>query len=110
MPDYSLEELRDILIAAEPGGAFDQADRLLRERKRGDLADALIKLQQDAGLEADPTFDPNDRANPSGPITARLWNYYEPLTKSRIMRIMNESAAVLNDPPSDVPSLFPSEI
>lgn len=110
MPDLSLEELLSILVSAEPDGAFDQAEKALREKSRDDLADALVKLQQDAGLEQDPTFDPNDLANPPGPTTALLWEAYEPLTLERALGLMREVDAALKQSAYNGLSLLPPEI
>ncbi len=87
------QELMEIIEGSGPDGAYADAELLLRNADRADLADALVKLQQDAGLEFDPTFDPDDRSNPPGPQTEALWKAYEPVTRERYAAIRQQLAA-----------------
>lgn len=95
MSDLTPDELMEIVMASEPGGVWEQAEEALRGLGRSDLAEEIIKLQQDAGLELDPAFNPDDRSNPPGPSTAALWAAYEPVTRVRYDSIMQRVKAAL---------------
>ena len=60
--------------------------------------DALLKLQQDAGLELDPSFDPADLSSPPGEKTAALWEAYEPVTYRRVYDSLTAAQTKINPP------------
>lgn len=99
MSGLEIHELTDIVIAAEPGGIFEHADAALQLVGRTDLATNLMKLQQDAGLEMDPAFNPDDQSNPPGPQTAALWAAYQPVTRARYEGIFAAVNAALKPKP-----------
>lgn len=88
MTQATMEQLFPILEAGEPGGLLDQAESALRSAGQEPLADAYLKLQQDAGLELNPEFDPDDRSNAPGPLSAALYAAYEPVTTERLQSVM----------------------
>jgi hypothetical protein len=98
MTNISPVELESIMMAAAPlehGGCLDEVEAALRAKNQTQLADALLKLQQDAGLEMDPSFNPDDRSNPPGPRAAALWDAYMPLTHERFGTTLNQIHTVL---------------
>jgi hypothetical protein len=56
-------------------------------------ADALVKLQQDAGLEIDNEMTGSFSETPSGPQTAALMMEYQPVTQNRVVAALSDAYA-----------------
>lgn len=76
-------------------GLLDRVEQALRDTKQTELADLFARLICDVNLEQEPTFepDPSRRPPPPGPMTAALWDAYQPVTTSRVAHVFK---AVLN--------------
>lgn len=83
-------------MKAGPDDLLDQVEAALRQSEQTAFADALMKLQQDCGLELDPDFNPDDRSHPPGPRAKVLWDAYEPVTPERFS-ILLQIASSLTD-------------
>ena len=71
------------LAAASP--LLDEAEQELRQRGQDKLADNLVKLQQDAGLQLEREMNGYDEGTPApGPQTAALNAAYQPVTYARL--------------------------
>lgn len=86
----SLLSLDQLFAIAEAAPVLDKAEAELRAKGKGDVADRLVKWQQDAGLAVDNEFNGTLSEPAPGPATAALIKAYEPVTNTR-------STAVLND-------------
>lgn len=97
MHELDIDGLSAIVEAAAPGGLFDRMDSALRQSGKYELADALVKFQQDAGEGMNRIFFPEDYtpgAFAPGPEAARLRDAYEPVTMDRLSLLTRIADAV----------------
>lgn len=88
--------LDSLFALAEAGPLLDKVETALRGGGRVELADSLLKLQQDVGVQIDREMSGYDPAEPSpGPETARLNAAYQPVTEERIGAVLNGVANAL---------------
>lgn len=85
-----MADLDTLFVIADAGPLLDCADNALRRVGSDKLADALMKLQQDAGLELDNEMTGSFSEPPPGPQFARLRAAYEPVTTARL-NILNDA-------------------
>lgn len=92
-------ELDDLFAIAEAEPLLARAEEALRQAGQNGAADALLKLQQDAGLEIDREMGgASGNEPPAGPETARLANAYQPLSADRVGRVLRDASAFFPDP------------
>jgi hypothetical protein len=91
----------DVLFAiAEAGPVLDKVEQSLRAGGKDKLADQIVKLQQDVGLEIAHEMTGAPLTGPGeGPESARLRAAYEPVTAARL-RVLPECLGQL--PAGDV--------
>jgi hypothetical protein len=90
MAELSLDQLFAI---AEASPALDRIEAHLRASGNKQGADALVKLQQDAGLEIDNEMTGSFSETPSGPQTAALMMEYQPVTQNRVVAALSDAYA-----------------
>ena len=88
-------DLELLWMFAEHSERLDEVEKILRERQHTELANYLLKLQQDMGLEIEwQVIGREDE--PPGPNTALLWGQYEPVTVERLQPL-KKIAKILRD-------------
>ena len=85
-----MADLDTLYVLAQAGLLLDRADNALRRVGNDKLADGLMKLQQDVGLEFDNEMTGIFSEPPPGPQFARLRAAYEPVTTGRL-NILNDA-------------------
>jgi len=96
----------ELLEIITPGSVFDRAEQILRDKDDTEAVAEMVRLAQDAGLELDPSFNPEDLTNPPGPQTKALWDQYSPVTRFRY-NLARTIALQLTASPSAEPSTEP---
>jgi hypothetical protein len=84
-------ELDELFLIAEAGPVLDGMETVLRDAGLNREADALMKLQQDTGVQIDREmngFDPNEAA--PGPASAALSAAFEPVTRQRLAEVLTD--------------------
>jgi hypothetical protein len=94
-------DLDTLFLIAEHGPAFDRAETALRGAGKGALADKLVKLQQDAGLEIDHEMTGAFDEPPAGPASAALRDTYEKVTPQRLAVVAEAQAVLPSGPDKD---------
>lgn len=92
MSELSLDKL---FVIAEASPVLDKVEAQLRAEGKDAAADALVKLQQDAGLEIDNEMTGSFSQTPSGPQTAKLMMEYQAVTYDRVVAVLSDSYAGL---------------
>lgn len=82
-PNGTEASLESLLALAEAGPALDKAERGLRAEGKQAQADALMKLQQDAGVAVDRAFQ-DTQIHPEGTQARVLSDAFEPVTPDRL--------------------------
>ncbi len=85
-----MADLDTLFVLADAGPLLDRVDNALRRVGNDKLADALMKLQQDAGLEFDNEMTGSFSEPAPGPQSALLRAAYEPVTPARL-NILNDA-------------------
>ncbi len=83
-------DIDTLFTIADAGPLLDRADNALRRVGNDKLADALMKLQQDAGLELDNEMTGSFSEPAPGPQSALLRAAYEPVTTARL-NVLNDA-------------------
>lgn len=96
MDELSVAELLEII---DLDGEYEALYNRLSYERLHTTALEVLHLQQDAGLELDPSFDPDNLSNPPGPSTKALWKAYQPVTKARCEMVLQAAKAALQPPP-----------
>lgn len=84
-----------LMFLAEQGPFLDQVESELRASGHEGVADQLLKLQQDAGIDLEKSFGVYDSL--AGPQTAALDKSYEPVTSERVRAVLSHVTAVCAD-------------
>jgi hypothetical protein len=87
-------DLDTLFLIAESAPALDAADAGLRGAGKAGLADRLMKLQQDVGLEIDHEMTGAFDSPPAGPDSAALRAAYTPVTFQRLSVVAEAQAAL----------------
>lgn len=91
-------ELDDLFAIAEAEPLLGRIEVSLRQAGQPAMADQLLKLQQDVGLEIDREMGgASGDTPPVGPQTAQLAKAYEPVTVERVSRILWELSFFAKD-------------
>ena len=87
-----------------PDGSFEKAWLALMNAGHHAEADIILKIQQDAGLELEPFFDPTDQYVPTGERTRAIYSLYEPVTHLRCKTALSAAHKKLNAPTTPPPT------
>lgn len=87
-------DLDTLFLIAESAPALDAADASLRGAGKAGLADRLMKLQQDVGLEVEHEIKGIFDQPPKGPDSAVLRAAYRPVTLQRLSVVAEAQAAL----------------
>ena len=82
-----------LMPLTEASPLFDQVEAALRKRGHKDTADALLKLQQDAGIELEKEFGMYDPK--AGPETAKLDKAYKETSSARCSTVLQKAHDLL---------------
>ncbi|HYD18844.1 MAG TPA: hypothetical protein VEF76_10235 [Patescibacteria group bacterium] len=91
-----MADLDTLFLLADKAPLFDRVESALRGEGNHKLADAIVKLQQDAGLELDNEMTGSFDEPAPGPQTALLRAAYEPVTLVRLS-LLNDAFAVVRE-------------
>ncbi|MEZ0262873.1 MAG: hypothetical protein ACAH80_17845 [Alphaproteobacteria bacterium] len=87
-------DLDTLFLIAESAPALDVAEAGLRGAGKTGIADRLLKLQQDTGLEIDHEMTGAFDNPPPGPDSAALRAAYAPVTLQRLSVVAEAQAAL----------------
>lgn len=86
-----------LMILAEEGPLLDNVEASLRDLNQDAPANALQKLQQDAGIQLEKEFKKTDISEPGPGIqTSQLRRDYEEVTTTRILNTLNSCLPYLD--------------
>lgn len=92
-------DLDRLFLIAESDPLLSEAESALRQMGQSGVADALIKLQQDVGIEIDREMGGVSADEPPpGPQTALLANAYEPVSQQRLTLVLQKVARHFENP------------
>jgi hypothetical protein len=89
-----VSETESLSVIAENAPFLEEVETFLRSWQEEVLAEQLCKLVQDAGLELDPDFDPDNPGDTLEPQTAILRAAYEPITAQRLQLLITISTCL----------------
>ena len=106
-------DLDHLFVLAEMSPLLDRVEACLRDRKYTALADDLLKVQQDAGVQIDYIMRDEPVVAVPGPQTAELYGAFETVTPARLSAILRgtmdalKKEGLLNADFADLPRMLP---
>lgn len=100
MREFGDLQLQDLYAIIDPKGEIERFRLQLEASNLPQAATILLKLQQDAGLELNPAFDPQIPFKNSGEKTQKIWEDFQPVTMTRYKAALQMAHKALLPPSS----------
>ena len=92
-------DLNTLFQIAEASDLFDRVEAQMRAAGHTSVADEIVKLQQDAGLEINREMTGPDEEPAPGPETAALRAAYRPTSPERLKALIINMTGSMPDSP-----------